>query len=92
LEAEIDSAGDALPSSGGGWNGNLIETLRTSNDLFASYLCRIALRKLPSAIPTGVDAHSEYWATNWKRMFDSAEDRIAKKKQFVGNANEVDLL
>jgi hypothetical protein len=91
-EAEIESAADALPSSGGGWNGNLIETLLTSSDLFAGYLCRIALRKLPSAIPTGVDAHSEYWAANWKRVFDSAEDRIAKKKQFVENANEVDSL
>ena len=91
-EAEIESAGAALPTHGGLWNGSLMETLLTSSDLFGTYLCRIALRKLPSEIPAGVDAHAEYWAAHWKRVFDSDNDRLDKKAQFVKNANEVDSL
>jgi hypothetical protein len=90
--AEIEAAGNALPSSGGNWGGNLIETLLTSNDLFGTYLARISLRKIPATIPAGNSQHAEYWADHWKIVFGPPPDRANKVAQFLANANEVDGL
>lgn len=80
--------GAAWPSDG------LIERLLGDDDdavdLFAIYLARIALKRIPAAIPADVDGHATYWADHWKVSFDSPADRTAKIAQFKTNATALD--
>jgi hypothetical protein len=93
--AEIEAAGNALPSFGSTWpEDNPVEILLASDnhDLFATYLIRIALRKVLQAIPMGNDSHAVYWADRWKIVFASAEERQEKIAQFKAYADAVDQL
>ena len=88
-DSEDDLAlGAAWPADG------LIERLLGDDDdavdLFAIYLARIALKRIPAAIPTNADGHATYWADHWKVSFDSPADRTAKIAQFKANATVLD--
>ena len=88
-DSEDDLAlGAAWPADG------LIERLLGDDDdavdLFAIYLARIALKRIPAAIPTNPDGHAAYWADHWKVIFDSPADRTAKLAQFKANATVLD--
>jgi hypothetical protein len=63
-----------------------------SSDLFGTYLIRIDLRRLPSAIPTGNQGHAQYWADNWKIQFDSDAQKQALIATFKGEADTADSL
>jgi hypothetical protein len=93
--AEIEAGANALPSSGSTWpEDNPIESLLASDDqdLFATYLIRIALQKVLQAVPKPNDLQAVYWADRWKLVFASAEDRQEKINQFKANADAVDKL
>jgi hypothetical protein len=78
---------------GGDWPaGNLLDQRLRNDDLFATILIRVAIKKLPQAIPSGAGGHAEYWAGQWKRVFDSDDDRTEQIATFTTEANEVRAL
>lgn len=71
--------------------GNLIGQKLESNDLFGTYMARIALRRIPDAIGIGNQKHAEYWADHWKVKFDSPAQReqlIKEVKKAFDKADE----
>jgi hypothetical protein len=88
--AEILAAAQQL---GGAWPaGNLVDQRLRNDDLFASILIRVALKKLPQAIPTSVAGHATYWADQWKRVFDDVDDRTEQVARFTSEITEVRAL
>lgn len=75
---------------------NLIDHLlgdeATASDVFATFLCRFGLLRIPDPVPAGLDDQAEYWARNWKVKFQSPTDRLTKIAQFKANANILDAL
>lgn len=75
--------------------GNLLEDLLSggqANDLFASYLARIAFMQIPEAIGYTLSAHAAYWAKYWKRVFNPPSDQVVLEKRFQQEATTVDAL
>lgn len=69
--AEISQATASLPRYGTSrapWfpKDNLIESLLRTVDRFNVYLTRIALMKIPAAIPADTAARASYWFRYWK--------------------------
>jgi hypothetical protein len=95
-EADLKTSAAALtlgsPWPAGGLIEKLLGVAGSESDLFAVYVARVALKRLPSAIPEGLDAQTTYWADNWKVQFDSPADRTAKMAQFKTNALELEKL
>lgn len=93
-EMELADAGDALPAAGAWPANSLIEQLlgAADQDVFATDMIRVALKKIPAAVPAGLDDQAEYWAKHWKIQFASDADRVAKKAQFKAAAQAVDAL
>ncbi|PQO28493.1 hypothetical protein DTL21_28235 [Bremerella cremea] len=88
-ENELETAANAI--TGGSWpDDNAIEESLLESDLFGTYLARIALKRIPQAIPTGNAAHAEYWADHWKRVFSSPEQRAELIERFENEADDVD--
>lgn len=92
--AEIDHATAALPRYGtprAPWfpAGNLIGELLRTVDLFNVYLTRIALMKVPAAIPESNSGHANYWFKHWK-VTDT--DPNTQRARFKSAADEVDVL
>jgi len=92
--ADINAARDALPNYGdqGASNfpdGNLIQDLLLSNDLFGTYLVRIAFRKVPAPIPASNTDQAAYWYQYWKV---TGGDPDTLKATFKAEADEVDSL
>jgi len=93
---DLVKAAAALAQSGP-WpdnRSNLIERLLLSNDLFATYMARMALARFEDPVPASseYEQQAEYWAAKWKVVFNSDAEREAKKKDFVREAKEVDAL
>lgn len=90
-EANLKAA--RLAITGNSWPADgLIEQLLTGNDLFNGYLTRVALKKLPEAIPQGNDQHAKYWADHWKCKFSSTAEREKQVKIVKKSSDEVDGL
>jgi hypothetical protein len=90
---QLKTAADALPSSGGAWPAaNKVHDLLLANDLLGVYLARIAFEKVPAAIPAGNQAHAEYWADQWKIVFDSPQQRAQQIVAVKQAADAVDPL
>ncbi|UUO04949.1 hypothetical protein M4951_16335 [Blastopirellula sp. J2-11] len=88
-EQQLESAANAI--TGGSWPANnAIEEALLDSDLFGAYLARIALKKVPEAIPTGNAAHAVYWADHWKRVFESPEQRAELIERFENESDTVD--
>jgi hypothetical protein len=68
--------------------GNLIERLLLTSDLFGALLMRIALRKIAAPLPTRGDDDAAYWAAHWKRV-DVGPDEL---RRFRTAATEVGRL
>jgi hypothetical protein len=94
---EILTAAGNLPTSGSTWpSNNLIEKFLGkspfTSDLFATYLARIAFKKIPQSVPGGNDNHAIYWAEHWKRKFSPPEDRARQIAVFTKAADAVDKI
>jgi hypothetical protein len=87
------AARDLPRTSGIPWpNGNLIEAkLGGTFDLFATYMARIALKRLSQTIGNSNRDHAVYWADNWKIDFP-AGDRVQLIDRFEQEADHVDKL
>ena len=88
--AALESAGNDLFLATDWPQGNLIEQLLRENDLFGVYLTRMALARLPSAIPFDNSGHAQYWADHWKIVFNSPDDKAELIARFTSEANDVD--
>ena len=71
----ILSAWNELKEASGSYfpDGNLIGDLLKSDDhdLFATYMARIALKRVSEPVGTSYEDHANYWADHWKIVFDS---------------------
>jgi uncharacterized protein (TIGR02594 family) len=79
-DASLEAAWRALPEFGDPQasrfpQGSVVERLLLSNDYFALTCARIALKKLPAALPHAAEADLDYWARHWKVTNVSAADR-----------------
>jgi hypothetical protein len=88
----LEAAGNQLPNSGGWPADNLVEKMLLDKDLFGIYLARIALAKIPAAIGTSHEAHAQYWADHWKKVFDSAAQKKELMERFAKESQEADGL
>jgi len=92
-EVELEAAWSALPKWGTSGaatfpDGNPVEDLLITNDYFGAVLLRVALKKVPAALPNAVGDEAEYWARHWKRAGATADE----KQRFLSAALEVDRL
>ncbi len=91
----ILSAWTELQGASGSYfpEGNLIGNLLSSDDhdLFATYMARIALKRVSVPIGTSYEEHADYWADHWKIEFPN-NDRAQQVDTFISEAMEVDSL
>lgn len=67
---------------------NLVERLLVTDDAFGATLMRVALKKLPGALPQSLGEDPERWAADWKRVNVTPQE----KRNFLSRAIEVDRL
>jgi hypothetical protein len=71
-------------------DNNLIEQNLHINDLFGTYMARIALKRITDPIGTSNQEHAQYWADHWKIKFDSDDQKAQLIAAFKQEADEVD--
>lgn len=92
-KSELNDAADELKLYQPWPDGNLIEKLLgesdETNDLFAVYLTRLALARIPDELPFTVEGHADYWAKFWKAQFNDGDEE-QQKQIFIAEANAID--
>lgn len=96
-ERDLLAAYDELVRTNGPWppgETNLVEQLLLSqtNDLFPTYMARMALARIREAVPDkkAYGTQAEYWAKHWKEVFKPGQDREAMKSLFETHAKAAD--
>jgi hypothetical protein len=67
--------------------GNLIQESLLTYDLFALMMARAYLSRSVNAVPSDLEAQSEFWEDNWHRVED-----LGKKAKWLADAKRLDKL